>query len=103
MQQTVDSLHIHPKKLLLSHRYILSKLSWYLTVAELSKTWDCEHLDNVGTKYIRQWLDLSISATILPHNSFGFSFQIPSVKFILCRTVLRSRLKPSKDGAITKL
>ena len=56
MLQTVDSLHIHPKnKLLLYHRYILSKLSWHLTVADLSKTWICEHLDNVVTKYIRQW------------------------------------------------
>ena len=54
MLQIVGSLHIHPKnKLLLYHRYILSTLSWHLTVADLSKTWICEHLDNVVTKYIR--------------------------------------------------
>ena len=74
--KTVDTLHIHPKnKLLLYHRYILSILSWYLTVTDLSKTWICEHLDNVITIYVRQWLDLLISATvstiILSCNNFG--------------------------------
>ena len=108
MLQTVDSLHIHPKnKLLLYHRYILSKLSWHLIVVDLSKTWICEHLDNVVTKYIRQWLDLYISATlsaiILSYNNFGLSLQLPSVKFIQCQTLLRSALKSSQDDAITKL
>ena len=108
MLQTVDSLHIHPKnKLLPYHLYISSKLSWHLTVADLSKTWVCEHLDNVVTKYIHQWLELPISATlsaiILSHNTFGLSFQLPSVKFIQCQTVLRSALKSSEDDAITKL
>ena len=108
MLQTVDSLHIHPKKkLLLYHRYILSKLSWHLTVADLSKTWICEHLDNVVTKYIRQWLDLPISATLsaitLSHKNFGLSLQLPSVKFIQCQTVLRSALKSSQDDTITRL
>ena len=108
MLQTVNSLHIHPKnKLLLYHRYILSKLSWHLAVADLSKTWICEHLDNVVTKYIRQWLDLAISATlstiVLSHNNFGLSFQLPSARFIQCQTVLRSALKSSQDDAITKL
>ena len=61
----VDSLHIHPKNnLLLYHRYIFSKLSWHLTVADLSKAWICEYLDNVVTNYIHQWLDLPISATL---------------------------------------
>ena len=108
MLQTVDSLHIHPKnKLLLYHRYILSKLSWHLTVADLSKTWICEHLDNVVTKYIRQWLDLPISATlsaiILSHKNFGLSLQLPYVNFIQCQTVLRSALKSSQDDTITRL
>ena len=108
MLQTVDSLHILPKnKLLLYHHYILSKLSWHLTVEDLSKTWICEHLDNVVTNYIHQWLDLPISATlcaIIPsHKDFGLSFQLPSVKFIQCQTTLRSPLKFSQDDTITKL
>ena len=101
MLQTVESLHIHSKnKFFLYHRYILSKLSWHLTVADLSKTWICEHLDNFVTKYIRYWLELPISATlsaiILSHHNFGLSFQLPSVKLIQCQTVLRSALKSSE-------
>ena len=109
MLQTVNSLHIHPKnKLLLYHWYILSKLSWHLTLADLSKIWIfCEHLDNVVTKYIRQWLELPISATLsaimLSHNKFALSFQLPSVKFIQCQIVLRCALKSLEDDAITKL
>ena len=93
--------------MLLYHRYILSKLSWHLTVADLSKTWICEHLDNVVTKHIRQCLDLPISATlsaiILSHKNSGLSLPLPSVKFIQCQTVLRSTLKSSQDDTITKL
>ena len=108
MLQTVESLHIHPQnKFLLYHRHTLSKLSWHLTVANLSKTWTCDHLDNVVTKYIRQWLELPIFATlgaiILSHNNFGLSFQPPSVQCIQCQTVLRSALKSSEDGTIIKL
>ena len=65
MLKAIDSLSIHPKnKLLLYERYILSKLSWHLTVADLGKTWISENLDNIVTKYVRRWLDLPISATI---------------------------------------
>ena len=67
----------------------------------------CEHLDNVVTKYIRQWLDLPISATssaiILSHKNFGLSLQLPSVTFIQYQTVLRSALKSSQDDTITRL
>jgi len=68
-------------KSLLYHCHILSKLSWNLTVANLSKTWICEHLDNVVANCIRLWLELPISAKlgaiILSHNNFGLSFQLP--------------------------
>ena len=65
MLKQIDSCHIHPKnKLLLCNRYVLSKLSWHLTVADLSKTWICQHLDNLVSKYVRQWLELPISGTL---------------------------------------
>ena len=61
----IDSLPLHPKnKLLLYSRFALSKVSWHFTVADLSKTWVTENLDNLVSKYIRQWLDLPISATL---------------------------------------
>ena len=79
----------------------------HLTVADLSKTWISEHLVNAVTKYIRQWLELPISATlsaiILSHNNFGLLFQLPSVKCVQYQAVLRSDLKSSEDYAIAKL
>ena len=108
MLKAVDSLYIHPKnKLLLYHRYVLSKISWHFTVTDLGKTWISENLDNIVSKYIRQWLELSISATlssiVLSSNKFGLAFQLPSVKFQQCQTVLRSLLKLSKDEAIVRV
>ena len=108
MLKTIDSLNIHPRnRLLLYDRYVLSKLSWHLTVTDLGKTWICENLDNIVTKYVRQWLDLPISATlssIIPsRNYFEQASQLPSIKFLQCQTTLRSSLKSSCDETITKL
>ena len=108
MLTRIDALPVLPKnKLLLYQRYILSKLSWHLTVATLPKTWVLQHLDNVVTRFARQWLDLPISATlsgiILPKIIFGFNLQLPSVKFIECQTVLRNFLQSSQHHAIASL
>ena len=80
-------------------RYVLSKLSWHFIVADTSKIWICENLDNIVTKYVREWLDLPISATIssiiFSKKNFGLAFQLPSFKCQQCQTVLRSSLKQS--------
>jgi len=76
--------HLPKNRLLLYHRYILSKISWYLTFADLSWTWVIENLDNVVVRFVRQWLDLPISANLswisLPRNKFGVNLLLPSVK-----------------------
>ena len=73
----IDTLNIHPRnKLHLYNRYVLSKISWHFTVAELGKTWISENLDNIVTKYFRQWLDLPISAT-------------SALLFLLAKTLVR--------------
>ena len=82
----IDGLPLHPKnKLILFHKYVLSKVSWHFTVADLSRTWVIENIDNLVSKYIRLWLDLPISATltsiVLSENQFGLNLQLPSVKF----------------------
>ena len=104
----IDTLNIHPRnKLLLCDRYVPSKISWHVTVADLGKTWISENLDNVVTKYVRQWLDLPISATIssiIPsHKNFGQAFPLPSIKFQQCQTTLRSSLKSSSNETITEI
>ena len=49
----IDIKPLHPKdKLLLYSRYILSKLSWNFTIANISKTWITEHLDSVVNGFV---------------------------------------------------
>ena len=105
---TIDSLPLHPKnKLLLYNRYLLSKISWHLTVCDLSKTWIIQHLDNTVSHCIRKWLDLPISSTLtnilLPREKFGFDIILPSTKFTQCQTVHRNALKSSPNEAIRNL
>ena len=104
----IDCLPCHPKnKLLLYHRFVLSKLAWHLTIADLSKTWVVEKLDNVVSRYVRQWLDLSISATfstlILKTSRYGINLILPSVKFVECQTIIRNALKSSPNPDIKSL
>ena len=65
----------HENKIVLYSRYVLSKLSWHLTVADLSKTWISENLDPIVNQHIRKWLEISISGTLssvyLTRNKFG--------------------------------
>ena len=89
MLPRIDARPVLPKnKLLFYQRYTPSKLSWHLTVATVPKTWVIQHLENAVTRFVRQWFDLPISATlsgsILPKNQFGLNLQLPSVKFIQC-------------------
>ena len=104
----IDDLPLHSKnKLLLYHRYMLSKVSWHFTVADLSRTWVIESIDNLASKYIRLWLDLSISATlagiVLSKNQFCLNLQLPSVKFTQCQTISRNALKSSPNRNIQTL
>ena len=47
IMQRINILPLHPKnKIALYSRYLLPKLSWHLTIADLSKTWVIQSLDN---------------------------------------------------------
>ena len=86
------------------HRFVLSKISWHFTIADLGKTWVVENIDNVASKYIRQWLELPISATlsalILSKSKYGINLILPSTKFIQCQVVVRNALKSSPNSDI---
>ena len=108
LMSDIDKLPMHPKnKLHLYQRYVLSKISWHLTVANISKTWVCEHLDNMVSKYIRQWLELPVSATLstifLSKTKFGLNIQLPSTKFMQCQVILRNALKSSTNQEVRDL
>ena len=104
----INDLPCHPKsKLLLYHPFLLSKLSWNLTIADSSKTWIIDNLDSIVSKYIRQWLELPISATlsslIINKSKYGISLILPSIKFIQCQTTIRNTLKSSPNNDIKDL
>ena len=81
----LDEIPCHPKnKLFMYHRFVRSKLSWHFTIANLGKIWVAENIDNLVSKYIRQWLELPISATlstlVLSKSTYGISLILPSTK-----------------------
>ena len=74
----IDKVPCHLKnKLQLYHRCVFSKIMWHFTIADISKTWVVENIDNVASKYIRQWLELPIGATlsslILSNSKYGIN------------------------------
>ena len=104
----IDLLPLHPKnKILLYSRHLLSKISWHLTVADLSKTWVSENLDNIVASYIRKWLEVPISGTLsnvfLTRTKLGLNIYPPSIKYSQCQTVLRNILRKSPNDDIRSL
>ena len=104
----IDQLPCHPKyKISLYHRFILSKIAWHLTIADLSKTWLVQKLDTIVAKFVRHWLELPISATlsqlIISKSNNGLSLILPSTKFIQCQTTIRNALKSSPNPDIRHL
>ena len=101
----IVKIPFHPKnKLQLYHRFVFSKISLHLTIADLGKTWVVENIDNVASKYFPQWLELPISATlssfVLYKSKYGINLILPSKKFIQCQVVARNALKSSPNSDI---
>jgi len=101
----IDSLQLQPKnKITLYHRYVLSKISWDMTVSNISLTWVKENLDNILCKYIRSWLEIPISGTLdilkLSKKRFGTALILPSTRFTQCQTTFRNILRNSKNSNI---
>ena len=74
-------LPLHPRKKI---KIVLANISWHLTLADVSATWNTQNLDSIISKHIRIWLDLPVCATLgstfLPCNKFGLNICPPSVK-----------------------
>ena len=101
-------LPLHPRnKLLIYQRYILSKISWDLTVANLRLTWVKQTLDSILHKYVRDWLEIPISGTLniisLSREKFGLGFVNVSSRFIQCQSTIRNCLKNSGNSDIRRI
>ena len=105
---TIDNLPLHPKnKLLLYQRYVLSKISWHLTVADLPITWVKQNLDNIASKFIRSWLEILTAGTLniirQSKNKSGLATILISDRFTQCQVTLRNKLKNSGNQDIAEI
>ena len=103
--QDIDKLPLHPRhKIALYKSYLLSQISWDLTVANIGLTWVKNNLDNVVSLYLRRWLEIPINGTLdiclLSRSRFGLDLILPSTKLIQCQSVIRQRLKNSPNADI---
>ena len=86
---TIDSLSLLPKnKLLLYQRYVLSKLFWHLTVANLAKTWvikkyQADSKSSTPTAYRKAMVTTNISRL---HYLFSFEplYEIAKLFVVFC-------------------
>ena len=74
----IGLLPLHPRYKNLSYsRHFSSKISWYFTLVDLTKTSVLESLDNVVGSYIRRWLEIPIFRTLsnafLTKTKFGMN------------------------------
>ena len=108
LMSSIDALPLHPKKKMqLYNHYVLSKISWDLTIANLGLTLARNNLDNVVASYLRRWMDIPINGTLdiclLSKDKFGLDIMMPSTKFTLCQTVLRNCLKNSPNEDVKEI
>ena len=106
--EKIDCLDLHPKyRILIYQKYVLSKISWDLTVSKISITWIKENLDNIVTQYVRSWLEIPISGTLkittLSKRNFGLNFTSVSSRFTQCQFTFRKALKTSKNNNSKKI
>ena len=106
--QAVDQLPLHPKnKISVYSKYILPKLSWDLTISDITVTWVKQVLDPILKSYIRLWLEIPISGTLdilsLPKEKLGIGLISVSDRYMQCQVTLRNRLKNSTNADIRKI
>ena len=55
--EITDKLPLYPKnKLVLYQQYALSKISWHLTVVNISNKWMKNIIYNIVSRHIKQWV-----------------------------------------------
>ena len=76
--EKIDRLPLHPKfKLQLYMKYLLPKISWHLTIADIDKTWVKQTLDMMCHNKFRTWLEIPPCGTLdilsLAKSKFGLN------------------------------
>ena len=101
----IDTLPLHPKfKLEIYQKYLLSKISWHLRIADIGKTWLKEMLDTLRHNRTRRWLEMPangiLDIVLLAISKFGLNIVDISTKQAQCQVSLRNRLSESLNEYI---
>ena len=105
--QAIERLPLHPKwKIAIYNRFVLSKISWDLTVSDLPVTWVKQNLDNVVSSFLRTVLEFPISGTLnittLTKSKYGLSVTLPSAHFLQCQVTYRNIQKTPSTSMCNK-
>ena len=100
----IDYLPLHPRfKVMIYNRFVLSKISWDLTISDITTTWVQQNLNGIVAKYIRTWLEFPISGTLrivtLSKKRHGLNVVMPSARHLQCQVTYRNiqRASPNAD------
>ena len=108
IMKEIDDLPLHPKNnMLIYHRYVLSKLSWNLSIADIDITWVKQSLDSIVNQYARSWQEIPIAGTLdiiqLSKIKFGICYVMVSTRFSQCQTVIRKNLQKSSNKDVVRI
>ena len=106
--EDIDRLPLHPKhKIELYSKFLMSKISWDLTISDINITWVKQTLDSVSSSFVRKWLEIPINGTLdivtLSKEKFGLNIIKISTKYLQCQTTKRNCLKKSPNPDINCL
>ena len=108
MMKEIDDLPLHPKNNgLIYQRYVLSKLTWNLIIADLDITRVKQSLDSIVNQYVRSWLEILIAGTLdiiqLSKMKFGICYVMVSTRLTQCQSVIRNNLQKSSNNGEVKI
>ena len=104
----IDDLPLHLKnKMLIYQCYVLSKLSWNLSIVDIDITWVKQSLDSIVNQYVKTWLEIPIAGTLdiiqLSKRKFGICYVMVSTRFTQCQTVIRNNLQKSSNKDVVRI
>ena len=92
--------------MLIYQRYVVSKLSWNLTIADIGITWVKQSLDGIVNQYVRNWLEIPIAGTLdiqLSKRKFGICYLMLSTRFTQCQTLILNFLRKYSNNDVVRI
>ena len=102
IMKKIDDLPLHPKKMLIYQRYVLSKLSWNLTIADIDIIWVEQSRDSIVNQYVKIPVADTLDVIQLPKRKFGICYVMVSTRFIKCQAAIRNNLRKSLNNDVVR-